>query len=180
MAHALYAVSCLLQLDRLSDARKEALKGWELGRNNATKIALALTDYCARDYARAILHAQAMLQGQPEADPIGGILIDCYLAERKWDDAWFFIEKNGVDLDGYRALIRALKGDREEALRVAKRRDATGADPLANAARQLESADRRHEFYARIFARYSAEFDEARGSPAFAAVLEAMRHPRQH
>jgi len=112
-------------------------------------------------------------------------------AERKWDDAWFFIEKNGVDLDGYRALIRALKGDREEALRVARKRDAAGADPLvvarlfikggdrASAVRQLELADRRHEFYARIFPRYSAEFDEARGTPAFTAVLEAMSHPRQ-
>src|SRR5215831_15648657 len=63
-------------------------------------------------------------------------------AERKWDDAWFFIEKNGVDLDGYRALIRALKGDREEALRVARKRDAAGADPLVVARLFIKGGDR--------------------------------------
>jgi hypothetical protein len=107
------------------------------------------------------------------------------------DEAWFFIEKSGIDLDAFRALIQGLKGDKGAALNLARSRVSADAPPLltarlfaaggdaAAATHWLETADRRHDFYVRIAARYCPEFDPLRSSAAFTALLEAMTKPRQ-
>lgn len=56
---------------------------------------------------------------------------------------------------------------------------ATRTRRCASAVHWLEQPDRRHDPSARIFARYSGEFDGMRSTPKFAAVLAAMSKPRQ-
>jgi tetratricopeptide (TPR) repeat protein len=188
--HAIYASSCLLPLGRIEDARREARRAVELAQSGLTMTVLVLTDYIARDYAAAIMHAGESLRRHMENEAITFLLIDSYIATKKWDEAWFFIEKQGIDTDAYRAKIRALKGDRGDALRVARERVERGGQPLViarllavggdgvAATRWLEQADRRHDHTARILASYDSDFDAMRGSAEFRSLLEAMRHPR--
>ena len=190
--HAQYAVTCLLQLGRLEDARREARKASELDpRNGLAAYALVQTDYCARDYRTAVAHAHEALERLPDSLLIPLLLIDSYLAVGSFDEAWFFIEKTGVDMDAYRALIRASKGQRDEALRAGRERASTGWAPLLaarlfavggdapSAQHWLEEADRRHDFGARIAARYAPDFDVLRSSSQFASLLTSMSSPRR-
>jgi tetratricopeptide (TPR) repeat protein len=190
--HAQYAVTCLLQLGRLDDARREAGKAYQLDpQNGLAAYSAVLTDYCARDYGSAVARAHQLLDKQPESVIIPPLLIDSYLAMGRLDDAWFFIEKRGMEYDAYRALIRARKGDTEGALRLARQNARTVDAPVltarlfaaagdaAGAVRSLEEADRRHDFGARISARYAPDFDGARSSAGFAALLAAMTRARR-
>jgi hypothetical protein len=184
------AVTCLLPLGRIDEARREARTASELSQSGLSVYALALTDYCGRDYRAALAHAQTALGQHPDSEWLSGILIDSYLASGQFDEAWFFAEKNGFDLDGYRALIRGLKGDKDQALRLARERAAAHAQPMpvarlfaaggdpASAVHWLEEAGRQHDLMARIFTRYCAEFDSVRPSPAFHALLQAMSKQR--
>lgn len=92
-----------------------------------------ITDYCAHDYRSAIVHAHEALQRQPNSESLPGLLIDSYVAQRNFDEAWFFVEKNGVDLEAYQALMQALKGDKDAALNLGQRRASTHAPPVATA-----------------------------------------------
>jgi tetratricopeptide (TPR) repeat protein len=189
--HAQYAVTLLLQLGKVDDARRAARRANELDpQNGLASYALVLTDYCARDYRSAVAHAQEALRRQPDSALVPGLLIDSYLAMGSFDDAWFFVEKGGADLDVYRALIRGMKGERRDALRAGRKRVEDDAAPLltarlfaagadrAAALHWLEEADRRHDIGARISARYAPDFDAMRPLPDFAALLGAMTRPR--
>lgn len=150
-----------------------------------------ITDYCARDYQSAVVHAHEALQRQPDSESLPGLLIDSYLAQRNFDEAWFFVEKSGFTLDAYQALIQALKGDKDAALNLARRRASANAPPAvtarlfaaagdaAYAIHSIEEAHRQHDFNILVFARYCPEFDTLRSSAAFTALLEAMSRSRR-
>lgn len=192
-AHADYAITCLLQLGRVDEARREAHKASELDpQNGLAAYAVVLTDYCARDYQSAIAHAQKALQRQPQSPVFPPVLIDAYLASGNFDETWFFVEKYGAFADMYRALIRARKGQTSDALILARERaTATKAVPAVaarlfaaggdavSATHWLEEADRRHDFLARIYARYAPDFDSVRTNRDFTALLAAMGKPRR-
>lgn len=190
-AHALYAVTCLLPLRKLHDARREARLAYELDRQNGLSMyAMVLTDFCARDYRAAVAHAEEALIQQPDNMVIPGLRIDSYLATASFDEAWFFVEKSRDTRDAYYALIRARKGHREDALRIGREWAQAGIEPLMTARlfaaggdrtatlHWLDEADRRHDFFARLSARYAPDFDTIRPLPEFNALLNAMSTPR--
>jgi tetratricopeptide (TPR) repeat protein len=191
VAHACYAVDCLLQLGRVEDARREARAANARVQNDLSDYALVITDYCARDYRSAIVHAQEALQIQSDSESLPGLLIDSYLAQRNFDEAWFFVEKSRFDQEAYQALIQALKGDKDAALNLARIRASANAPPVmtarlfaaagdaASAIHWLEEAGREREFNTLIFARYCPEFDTFRSSAAFASMLETMSKSRR-
>lgn len=191
VARACYAVDCLLQLGRVDDARREARAANQLAPSGLSAYALVITDYCARDYQSAVAHAHEALLRQPDNESLPGLLIDSYLAQRKFDEAWFFIEKSGFALDAYQALIQALKGDKDAALNLARRRASANAPPAvtarlfaaagdaASAIHWLQEAHRQHDFNILNLARYCPEFDTLRSSPAFTTLLEAMSKSRR-
>jgi tetratricopeptide (TPR) repeat protein len=188
LAHAFYSVACLLPLGRAKEAREEALKASATDPvSQVAAYALVLTAYCTRDYGTAISTAHKALQLEADSDGVARVMIDAYLFSRRFDEAWFYVEKQGFDRgpvgDWYRARIRAIQGKKDDALRLGRQWASAQADPLsvaelfaaggdvASTMHYLKEADRQHNAFARIFVRYGPALDPMRSSAEFDAVL---------
>jgi hypothetical protein len=188
LARAFYSVSCLLPLGRAQEARREALKASTTDPvSQVTAYALVLTAFCNRDYGTAIAGAHKALELESDSSVIGRLLIDAYLFSRRFDEAWFYVEAQGLDRspigDAYRARIRALKGDTDDPLRLARQWASAHADPLAVAElfaaggdvastmRHLGEAGQQNNVFARIFVRYSPALDSMRSAADFDTLL---------
>lgn len=188
VARAIYAVTCLLPLGQAQKAQQEARKAYASDPvSQITAYAAVLTDYCVRDYGAAIASAHKALQLEPDSETIPPLLIESYLFSRSFDEAWFYVERHGLDRgsmgDLYRARIRALRGNRDDALRLARRWGDARADPLLVAElfaaagnvpstiRYLGEADRQYHSLARVFARYAPAFDSIRSASGFDALF---------
>ncbi|HEY2018472.1 MAG TPA: hypothetical protein VGH38_33430 [Bryobacteraceae bacterium] len=188
LAHAFYSVTCLLPLGRAQEARQEALKASAMDPiSQVTAYASVLTAYCNRDYGTAIAGAHKALALEPDSYAVARVLIDAYLFNRKLDEAWFYVEKQGFDksplADSYRARIRALRGDPDLALKLGRQWAGIQADPLAVAElfaaggdvaatmRHLKEAILQNDAFARIFVRYSPALDSMRSAAEFDALF---------
>jgi tetratricopeptide (TPR) repeat protein len=188
-----YAVASLLPLGRAEEARREARRADEVDPSNRlAAYALALTDYCDRDFPAAIHDALDALRRQSDSVLVPLVLIDSFVLTGRFDDAWFFVEKDGADSDYWRALIRARKGEKSGALQLARQKAAGNAPPMTiarlfatggdapSALHWLAEAKRRHDFSFQIYARYAPEFDGLRSSREYSELMAAIpgqRHP---
>jgi tetratricopeptide (TPR) repeat protein len=195
IARAAYAITCLLQLGRVEEAERQARTATSLDPSSYfAAYALALAEYCSRDYSAAIIAAQKALELEPESEIAAPLLIECYLASGKPDEAWFFIEKigaaDGQRGDFYRARIHALGNANVDVLQQARQLASTASDPLAlaqlfavskdatSSVHWLQIADKQHNFTARLQARYAPDYDSMRTSREFAALLASFGKPQ--
>src|SRR5437764_2646369 len=93
------------------------------------------------------------------------------------------VEKRGIERVAYHALIGVRKGETDEVRHAARETARTGDVPVhtarlfaaagdaASALQWLQEADGRHDFGARMFARYAPDFDRARSSEYAAPAI---------